>query len=351
MTKKVLWAIGILTTIVIAVGWFVNMLSSTGVFKTIEPHFAGECTQVTGVTGPEDITIHPVTAVAYISASDWRAAVRGQPANGSIYGYDLKSGNPQLLNLTPNADADFHPHGISLYTDRNGQDALFVINHQKGQNRIEIFDLVDGRLAHRKTISDPMLISPNDLVAVGPNKFYVSNDHRYEAGFMRQAEDYLQLKLSSVVYYDSSRFQEAASGIGYANGINVSTNGKLLYLASVTEGALHIYDRNIASGKLTLRQKIDLGTGVDNIEIDAAGDLWIGAHPQLLKFIQHAQDPAKLSPSQVLHLIPGADGGYDVKEVYLNRGEEISASSVAAVYGNRMLVGAVFEAKFLDCQW
>jgi arylesterase/paraoxonase len=303
------------------------------------------------VIGPEDITIHPVTAVAYISASDRRAAGRGQPANGANYAYDLKSGTPQLRNLTPDSDADFQPHGISLYIDKTGQDSLFVINHQKGRHRIEIYDLVDGRLAHRKTLSDPMLISPNDLVAVDRNKFYVSNDHRFEAGMMRQLEDYLQLKLSSVAYYDSSRFVEAASGIGYANGINVSSDGRLLFLAAVTEGALHIYNRDLASGKLTLRQKIDLGTGVDNIEMGADGSLWIGAHPQLLKFIQHAQDPAKLSPSQVLHLIPGADGAYDVQEVYLNRGEEVSGSSVAAVYGNRMLVGAVFEAKFLDCQW
>jgi arylesterase/paraoxonase len=94
-----------------------------------------------------------------------------------------------------------------------------------------------------------------------------------------------------------------------------------------------------------------LGTGVDNIEIDSTGGLWIGAHPQLLKFMQHAQDPAKLSPSQILHLSPKAGGGYDIKEVYLNKGEAISASSVAAVYKNRMLVGAVFDPKFLDCKW
>jgi hypothetical protein len=36
-----------------------------------------------------------------------------------------------------------------------------------------------------------MLISPNDIVAVGPDKFYVSNDHRYIAGFMQVLENYL----------------------------------------------------------------------------------------------------------------------------------------------------------------
>jgi arylesterase/paraoxonase len=350
MAKKVIWAVVILVIVMVAAGWSLNILGALGVFKTIEPHFSGECTPITGVVGPEDITIHPETGVAYVSSSDWRAAAQGQPANGAIYAYDLKSKTPQLLNLTPAAAPDFHPHGISLYSDKNGRDALFVINHPKGKHTVEIYDLKNGRLSHRKTLSDPMLISPNDLVAVGRNKFYVSNDHRFRPGIMQTLEDFLQLKLSGVVYYDGSRFIKAASGIGYANGINVSADGKSLYLCSVTEGALHVYSRDIASGKLTPRMEIDLGTGVDNIEMDPAGGLWIGAHPQLLKFLQHAKDSSKLSPSQVLHLIPLADGSYDIKEVYLNKGEQISASSVAAVYDKRLLIGAVFDPKFLDCK-
>jgi arylesterase/paraoxonase len=289
--------------------------------------------------------------MAYISASDWRAVSQGKPANGGLYAYDLKSQTPQLTHLSTHAGKQFHPHGISLYVDENGPDSLFVINHEDGRQRIEIYDLINGKLKHRKTVADSRLISPNDIVAVGPDKFYVSNDHRFTSGFKRVLEDYLQLKLSSVVYYNGSRFVEVASGIGYANGINVSADGTILYLCAVTEGTLHIYSRDIESGKLALRQKIDLGTGVDNIELDADGGLWIGAHPQLLTFVRHAQNPARLSPSQIIYLKANAAGDYDIKEIYLNRGEEISASSVAAKYKNRMLVGAVFDPKFLDCRW
>lgn len=350
MAKKVIWAVVILVIVMVAAGWTLNMLGALGVFKALAPHFAGECTPITGVVGPEDITIHPETGVAYISSSDRRAAAQGRPARGAIYAYDLKSETPRLRNLTPAAAPDFNPHGISLHIDKNGEEALFVVNHQKGKHTVEIYDLQNGRFSHRRTLSDPMLISPNDLVAVGRDRFYVSNDHRFGAGFMQRVEDFLQLKLSGVVYYNGSRFIEAASGIGYANGINVSADGKRLYLGSVTEGVLHIYNRDIASGKLTPRQEIDLSTGIDNIEVDPDGGLWIGAHPQLFKFLQHAKDASKLSPSQVLHLIPLADGGYDIKEVFLNGGEKISASSVAAAYGGRLLIGAVFDPKFLDCK-
>ena len=68
-------------------------------------------------------------------------------------------------------------------------------------------------------------------------------------------ENYLQLKLSNVVYYDGSRFKEVVSGIGYANGINVSADGRTLYLCAVTEGELYVYNRDIASGELTPRDK------------------------------------------------------------------------------------------------
>ena len=160
----------------------------------------------------------------------------------------------------------------------------------------------------------------------------------------------MRLRRSNVLFYNGSEFVQAASGIGYANGINVSPDGRLLYVCSITGGALHVYDRDPESGRLAHREEIDLDTGVDNIEVEPDGDLWIGAHPQLLTTMKHYENPRTPSPSQVLHLTPRAGGGYDVEEVYLDTGDEISASSVAAVRGNRLLIGAIFEAKFLDCR-
>jgi arylesterase/paraoxonase len=347
MLKRII--LFLLVLFLLALIWMAYLFWSAGELKSIEPHFSGACTQVAGLSGAEDITIHPKTAVAYISAYDRRADFAGEAGRGGIYAYDLNSASPQLVNLTPDADEDFKPHGISLYVGEDGRDALFVINHVGGTHHIEVYDLVEGRLSHRESLSDPLLVSPNDLVAVGPDSVYVSNDHRYASGLMQDLEDYLQLKLSNVLFYDGSRFIEAVSGIGYANGINVGSDGKTLFLCALGEKALHVYDRDISSGVLTRRDKIELGTGIDNIEVDTHGGLWIGAHPKLLTFVRHAGDRSKISPSQVLHLSPRAAGGYDVREVYLGTGEELSASSVAAVRGNRLLIGTVFDPKFLDC--
>lgn len=346
--KKILFA-GLIVLVIVA-GWFIHLLYTTGQFKTIVPHFAGECRPVTGVIGAEDITIHPKTGIAYISASDRRALIAGRPGLGAIYAYRLDTPDATPIDLTTGLGVALQPHGISLLLDPEGLDRLFVINHANGVHTVEVFSLSGTALRHEQTLSDPLLVSPNDIVAVGPNRFYATNDHGWPKGFFKVLEDYLMIPLATVVYYDGSGFSEAAGGIRYANGVNVSKDGATLFVGSSTGNALMRYDRDVATGRLQLQETIDLNTGVDNIERDSHGGLWIGAHPQLLKFVAHAGDAAKHSPSQVLHLSAAASGGFTVDEIYLNAGEALSGASVAAVSGNRMLIGSVFEPAFLDCQ-
>ena len=343
--------ITLLLVILLCAGWLVELMWSAGQFKSIDAHFSGTCRPVTGVVGAEDITIHPRTGIAYISVCDRRAVSSGKPGNGGIFAYDLNTNGAQTINLTPDVDADFQPHGISLYAGKEGRDALFVVNHQGKKNTIEIFLLQDGQLVHQNTVADPALVSPNDLVAVGPEQFYVTNDHRHPGGLKRLVEEYGRQSWSNVLFYTGAEFVEVADGLGYANGINVSPDGKRLYVSTTVERALHVYDRNPTTHAIALKETIDLNTGLDNIELDTAGHLYIAAHPKLLTFVKHSKDAGILSPSQILRLDAQSDSGYREKEIYLDTGMEISASSVAAVRGKRMLIGSVFDPKFLDCQF
>ena len=334
----------------VVIGWVVHLLWSAGHFKTIEPHFAGSCQTVSGVAGAEDITIHPRTGIAYISACDRRALKAGQNGRGGIFAYDLKDPQPVPVKLTSGPGPDFQPHGLSLYIDADGRDALFVINHSGGTHKVEIYDLKPDGLVHRRMVKDPSLVSPNDIVAVGREHFYATNDHRYTSGLLKIGEDYLKLPLANVVFFNGGEFKVAADGIGYANGINISPDGSKLYVAGTTQMTLMIFDRNLKSGELTLAETIGFDTGLDNIEMDAAGALWIGAHPQLLKFVAHSKDAAKLSPSQILRVTLHPGDEPRIEEVYLNAGQEISGSSVGAAYADRLLIGSVFESKLLDCR-
>jgi arylesterase/paraoxonase len=161
------------------------------------------------------------------------------------------------------------------------------------------------------------------------------------------------LARSYVLYYDGNDFKKAAQDIAYANGVNVSHDGQTIYVAACVGLKINVYARDIASGALTLKNEIPLGTGVDNIELDTAGNLWVAAHPQLLTFTRHAKDAGKHSPSEVLKISFDANGDYKIDQIYLNGGEEISGSSVGAVFENKLLIGSVFENHFLvgEMRW
>ena len=86
---------------------------------------------------------------------------------------------------------------------------------------------------------------------------------------------------------------------------------------------------------------------MDNIELDKEGNLWIGSHPQLLTFTRHAKNSDIFSPSQVFKISLGDNNQVD--EIYLNDGGKLSGSSVAAIWGNNLLIGPVLEDHFLHC--
>ncbi|MEX0740787.1 MAG: SMP-30/gluconolactonase/LRE family protein [Pseudohongiella sp.] len=347
---------------VLFIAYVIYLANDAGEFRTLVNQHPGQCRQIPGMPGSEDITIHPDGRFAYISSDDRRSVISGNPSPGAIYRYDLNTPSATPVNLTPDADLDFRPHGISLYVGADGRETLFVVNHPgeslfgtpEGNasgplHTIEVFDVTGDTLLHRQTHANELLISPNDVVGVDHDRFYVSNDHGSGPGALRQLEDYLRLPLANVVYFDGEAFGEAADRLSYANGINVSPDGAQLYVAEVSRNRINVYQRDPASGSLTHQQGIDVGFGADNIEIDpATGDLWIGGHPRLLTFIRHAADESVLSPSQAVRVRPGAPE-YQVSTEFIDAGELISGASVAAWRDGRLLIGSVFEDHIVDC--
>jgi hypothetical protein len=62
-----------------------------------------------------------------------------------------------------------------------------------------------------------------------------------------------------------------------------------------------------------------------------------------LKFLAHAKNDRKVSPSQVIKITYEGKGIYEQSLVYSNDGSEISASSVGAFYKEKLLIGPVFQ--------
>lgn len=341
-----------LALLVAAGVWVYFFLQAAGVFLDIRP-IAAACRQVSGVVGAEDLTIDPETKLAYLAGYDRRKAVKGEPTVGAIWVYDLNAADAQPIDVTKDVvlPGGLWPHGISLYRGADGRKTLFVINHAGGKHSVEVFDVAGAVLTHRRTVTGAELIAPNDLVGVGPDSFYVSNDHGHPTGWMRTVEDYLRLRASTVMFFDGTKFSIALTDIGGANGINVSADGASLYLSAASERTVYVYDRDLTTNALTKRAAVAVPGFADNIELLANGDLLLGLHSKIFELLAHVGDASKPSSSHVMRLKADGKGGFAPQTIYYNLGEEISGVSVGASVDKRLLIGAIFDPKFLDCAW
>ena len=293
--KPAKYIVNVICVLLISIFGF-NTIWESGAFKIIEPHFNGECERIYGLNGPEDITIFN-NGIALISSDHRWNTLSGNPVQGHIYMYDLNDNNPSLLDITPTLDFDFHPHGISVYENNDGSAEVLAINHRKDESTIEVFHYNNNELVFMHSIKDDLLISPNDLVLINKNEFYLTNDHGNSSNFLKMFEDYLQLSKSNVLYFNGNSFRPIISELSYANGINISKDKSKVYITETTGKSLSIYQRNTASDDLVLLTTIDLDSGADNIEVDESENIWIGSHPKMLKFISHAIKKKKITLS------------------------------------------------------
>lgn len=319
-----------------------NILFSTGFFRDIQPGYTGQISQKIALPGVEDIAISRNEDFLILS-SDNRAARRaGKPEQGGLYYVNLKE-NPYAPKLISGDLAfTFYPHGISLWQLDTARHQLLVINHVGNRHAVEQFLLIGDSLVHQQSITDPLMISPNDVCAVSANQFYVTNDHKYRTGINRVFEDYLGLALSNVLLYSGDSFSEVATEIAYANGLNFDVNRNQIFIASSRDFLVKVYDKE-ANGELTFRENISIKSGLDNIEFAADGSLWIGCHPNLTWFAAYAKGKKDTSPSEIITLNYRGLDDYSISSVFVDDGSMISASSIAVPADGSVFIGNVMD--------
>ncbi|MEM9705151.1 MAG: SMP-30/gluconolactonase/LRE family protein [Pseudomonadota bacterium] len=323
----------------------------SGVTTTLSNVGVEACEKLDIFPGTEDVDIDRERNIVYVSAGgptrEWYVdGSIDQPARGGIFAFEL--GAPETLRrVSPPLD-DFLPHGISLWTGTDGEQRLFAINHRfNGDEVIEIFDILeDGQLALAESVTAPEIKSPNDLVAVGPSSFYVTNDRRFEHGPMALAEAYLALPLTNVIYYNNGSASIVANGLGYANGVNKSRDGSTIYVAEILGRRLSIFTRDSATGDLSARRRVKLPTSPDNIDVAADGVLWIAGHTKILDFQSYASGASSTAPSHVVTFDPASGA---VTNPIISTGGEINAATVAAFHNGYAVLGGVFEDYVLIC--
>lgn len=317
-------------------------LIRSGAFKTVK-NYRDKVKVIPVPTPPgiEDLDYDPETGTLFLSSHDRR----DRNSTGAIYALDA-DGN-HLRNLTEHlALSEFRPHGIS-FLNLNGNKYLFVISHRNTKNVVLKFRFLNDSLRLENSFSSTDFSSPNDLLAVGENAFFVTNDHGAVDGWKKTAADYLQLPAGNVVYYDGTRSDIALDKITYPNGIALFNDR--LYIASTLGSRIGVYKPVTSYYRLEKEKTLKVPDAPDNLMV-YGNRIYFAAHPKLLAFAAHARDAGKISPSSVYYL-----ENDEPHLVFMDTGRQLSGSStalpVADSSGNiRLYIGSVFESRILKLE-
>lgn len=363
MVKRIFLVFLLLSLVALAKTVY-QYLAVAGKLQSYQPVLAEQCDKIPLSIdaelslGTEDIEIDRETGLVMITGMNrFEYGTENQDPVDGIYGLvinpDGSSDAKELSLLSVDAPVPFHPHGIGLWQGETRQGViekrLFVVNHRSHHDKaIEIFRVTtDLKLAHIETITSPEIYSPNDVAPVGEVSFYVTNDAGRGDGLIRTLEQYLFLPRSGAAFYDGEKAFEVVAGQVYANGINTSADFKSVYLVNASAQKINAFERQ-SDNSLRHTKTFKLNTAPDNVNVAADGSLWIGAHAKLFDYLSYTKKKQPTAPSHVVRIDPVT--GESETILYTENGE-LSASSAAATYAGRLLVGSVYEGAILSCPY
>ncbi|CAJ0944583.1 unnamed protein product, partial [Mesorhabditis belari] len=361
MIKQILLGglVAVLGAILCNVLWFLDLN------KRVYNHKPGKCRLVDGpLDGSEDIEYIESEGLAFITSGIFYMHPR-PGVEGKIFLYDFK--NPAAKYQTKELKiigkpGNFQAHGITSWVDEKGEIRLYVVSHHSPQftHSIEAFDFnkKDQTLKHVKTFTHQNFIRPNDLHAVGKDKFVFTNDGTAQTGGMNALEMFMGLKAGSVGYFDGKDAHWLVEADRSPNGIWVDRKRNTLFYASPNGEFIRVMKLSDDFKSVTPITQVDLLTSPDNLYMDKNGDLWTAGHPVMSKLTNldacsHRPAPGtERGPSQVLRISFSKDyQTHEVTEPYTDDGRELCCSSVAVhdSKGN-MLIGSV-AAELLHCEY
>jgi hypothetical protein len=220
-------------------------------------------------------------------------------------------------------------------------------------------------LKHIRTISHEKIETPNDIFAVSSTEFWVTNDHFYREGLMREVETIAPTKWSSVVHVsitdltatDSAglKVNTALTGIKNNNGLGHVYESGEVTVVSAERGILYRCSANPGNGTLKVEEKIHLDSTLDNpswyhdtwatADDDKSGYVLAGL-ARGIDLAGHARDPTAKDPAYVWLVQRQAsthntqdtkeaqtEGEWSKRLVFADDGAKLRTASAAVIVG------------------
>lgn len=303
--------------------------------------------------GPEDFELQqngPRGPRLIISQKDRRHADKP----GELLLMDLEGDDREIARIATIKNREdhqpLHPVGISLVEQPN-ETLLYVIhsNQKKKERWIEKYR-VDGdtlRLVE-KPLEDPLIKTPNDLVALPNGEIFLSNAGLTRNVFANLFSTVFSIQRGSVVHYDGSKWTPLLKKALFPNGLAIDLSQRYLFINLFGAKLMRIYDREAKS----FLADVQLDAHPDNLSWEIPGHvLNVACHRSQYRTGFHIASARFRAPSAGYRIdVQKAISGEQADELLYDL-PGFNGSSTALVFRGRIYVSQLIDPHIavLDC--
>lgn len=340
--------------------------------------------------GIEDMAYDPQTERLYLSAYDRRKVARELKAGQtSLSGGGIFALNPASLEPVPlrgdiqaisvlesvrESGREFgnfsgkisgkarplentiRPHGMSLSRHGPALKLSFIERFFNGEGLVpRLLTLIDNGAEGRDDGSqDSWVLSAqgslpcaaNDMIIMRDGTHIISSDHKACTVRGQRRENIFFPKRAYVRFENEAGLSLELGGLSFANGVALSADESLLYVAETRKKRLSVYDmRPLKSGELpTLERYIHLPGGPDNLTLGMDGYVYAALHTHLMRFGLFRAGGAASASSRVARVSPSGE-----VEIFDMAKNILSGVTVAVPIGSKLWLGAAYDQGLAIC--
>ncbi|MBW0537832.1 hypothetical protein O181_077547 [Austropuccinia psidii MF-1] len=394
---RLVWILSTLTIAWLGAKWK-PILEEAGIFRKVANFNNQKCSAIEGLEACEDIFIDHSSSLAYLACSHRHLRPHWIPAldifepeklpsrsDDYIAILDLKTLQHHRLELENLPDRilkkGIHLHSLDLFIhpqtnpelsdDAPRKATLYFVNHQVplstltlpvvADSVVEVFDTVIGDLkaTYRTTVTDGLIITPNNLIALSESSFYVTNDHSSKNHWKRKFQPFIKESAHNSIVYCEFNDQSRCIGAliadySFPNGI-VKGPGSSIYMANTVHAHLRSFEIR-PNHTLKLIGEVKLPRAVDNLYVSHSGSVFLASIPKLLTFKDMCLNPKTSIPSEVWKVFNKTEKSsfsaetVKIEKIFGDDGQKVNGATGVAVWGSKLLLTGICSFSVTICE-